>query len=133
MSNSNSPFAVFVIAHFGLSSKLAVTTRDGKDAGRIGLPGGKVDAGETPVQAAIREAAEEGFRVKLDADAQPVHMAMVEGKLVYWYYTPWSVRPLVEYKEKARGIKATYATVEEVANSGFGNEFISDFCKNLNL
>ena len=50
-NNQERPFAVFVLAP--TDGGYAVTTRatDRGEGGRIGLPGGKVDPGEDPVDA----------------------------------------------------------------------------------
>ena len=52
----NPPWAVFIVGKVG--DKYAATTRDD---GRIGLPGGKVDVGESGKVAVMREATEEGW------------------------------------------------------------------------
>lgn len=49
-------YAVFVVVKY--KDGYAATTRD-KGAEPIGLPGGKVDPGETPIQAAYRECKED--------------------------------------------------------------------------
>ena len=57
-------YAAFILART-LDGCWAATTRpaDRGQAGRIGLPGGKVEPGEDPAAAALREAAEEGWRI----------------------------------------------------------------------
>jgi len=112
-------FASFAVCREG--SNVWATTRDGKDAGRIGLPGGKVDAGEHPLDAARREAAEEG--VAVHGDALLVHAALVEGRLVHWYEFA-SASPLATFKEQARGIRAVLVPLVAIAESGYGNDFL---------
>jgi hypothetical protein len=115
-----SPFAVFVVYQFP-DGKIAATTRPkdraSDDKGvKVGLPGGKVDPGEDPMEAAIRESSEEGWRV---SDLEFKHSDMVQGNLVWWY-SARSARPLREYKEKYRGIIPTKVEISEL--KGFGNE-----------
>ena len=119
------PFAVFVIAHAWDDDCVfvAATTRDD---GSIGLPGGKVDMGETPVEAAIREAAEEGWLVKLNPTDTPVHTAMVDGKPVWWYAAAEKPSKLQAWKEMHRGIKPVWITESKAAQTGFGNGFIAE-------
>lgn len=118
-------FAVFAVCPVDIDGqlKIAVTTRDGKDTGRIGLPGGKVDAGEHPRDALLRECAEEGFKFRLPVEAEPIHQAVVDGKLVGWFaaYDPVM---LSHYKEQTRGITPGFADFVAVANSGYGNEWL---------
>jgi len=84
------------------------------------LVGGKIDQGETPEEALLREAEEEGFIL-----ANPVfaRSAIVDGKEVAWYFCSF-VAKLESYKEQHR-ILNIFASTEEVAKS-FGNEFLLD-------
>ena len=118
-------FAVFVVASAG--NGWAATTRaaDRGEAGRIGLPGGKVDAGETAVQAAIREAAEEGWLVAIPADAKPAHTAVVDGKMVAWFRATEEAVMLASFKESGR-ITPVVASYRAVAESGYGNEWLME-------
>ncbi len=121
-------FATFLIAPTDTDlTRLAATTRaaDTGEAGKIGLPGGKVDAGETDKQAVIRESAEEGWNVPADANLTLCHVDIVDGKQVSWFLCDKPVSKLANYKEKHR-ITPISATVNQVANSGYGNSFISD-------
>jgi len=113
-------FASFAVCREG--SNVWATTRDGKDAGRIGLPGGKVDAGEHPAFTARREAAEEG--VAVHGEGVLVHAALVEGRLVHWYEFA-SASPLAVFKEQARGIRAVLVPLVAIAESGYGNDFLA--------
>ena len=125
MKNAETPFAVFVVCPFdcGDGILLAVTTRDGKDAGRIGLPGGKVDLGENPVAAAIREASEEGWNVEIEPNVDPIHMAIVDGKEVWWF-AGYNASKREAWKEQARGITPELASLAAVVKSGYGNEWL---------
>lgn len=122
-------FAVFVVAQVG--NGLAATTRaaDRGEAGRIGLPGGKVDAGETTVQAGIRESAEEGWLVAIPADATPAHTAVVDGKLVAWFHAAEEAVMLASFKESGR-ITPVVASYRAVAESGYGNEWLMEAAHN---
>lgn len=117
-----SPFAVFVLAK--TDGGYAATTRaaDRNEQGKIGLPGGKLDAGENPVQAATRESNEEGWQVDI-TNTTPIHKQLVDGKMVYWYAGENAVK-LNNFKEKGR-ISPIVATVEQILSSGYGNENLS--------
>lgn len=108
-------FAVFVFAQDG--NGIAMTTRPD---GNCGLPGGKVDAGEDIVSAAIREAGEEGWIISIQNN-NPIHSQLVNGKLCVWL-AGTIISKLDNYKEKYRGIKPFYGTKTDLINSGMGNE-----------
>ena len=97
--------------------------RSGDDEGvSIGFPGGKVDPGEDPRVAALRETSEEGWQVSCSPDdLQEIYRDTVQGKLVVWYTPTGNVRcvPLKKYKEQHR-IKAVPASPEQF--KGFKNE-----------
>ena len=109
-------FAAFILCQTARNAVCATT----RDDGRIGLPGGKVDVDESPVQTAIREAHEEGWAVD-GVDSTPIHRAIVDGKPVVWFRATSATR-LADYKEKTRGIRPVIVTVDTVRRSGFGNE-----------
>lgn len=121
----NDFFAVFAVCPVDIDGqlKIAVTTRDGKDAGRIGLPGGKVDAGEHPRDTLLRECAEEGFKLRIPVGAEPIHQAIVDGQLVGWF-AAYDPVVLTHYKEQNRGITPGFADLDTVAASGYGNEWL---------
>lgn len=108
------PFAVFVLVR--VDGGYAATTRIG---GGIGLPGGKIDAGETAVSAVIREAHEEGWDVS-GVSTTPIQTRLVDGKVIQWFVAETAVK-LANYKEIGR-IKNIVATAEQITKSGFGNE-----------
>jgi len=115
-----SPFAVFVVYQYP-DGEIAATTRPKDrmmdDEGiSYGLPGGKVDPDEDPIKAAIRESAEEGWKV---SGLTHKHSDMVQGKLVWWFKAE-SATPLKNYKEKHRGIKPIKINPDVL--KGFGNE-----------
>ena len=112
-----SPFAVFVLAKVG--TQYAATTRDD---GRIGLPGGKVDPGESPETAALREATEEGWSFPTNTQLSLIHSQDVEGRPVSWYLANTVPSALTDYKEKYRGIRPILITEQQLRQSGFGNE-----------
>lgn len=119
---TRNPFAVFAVAPMG-GGLYAATTRakDRGEEGRIGLPGGKVDPGEEPVDALIREAREEGFEL-IGINPVPVMTRIVDGKPIQWF-TCRSAHMLGEYKEKGR-IAPFLATRDQILSSGYGNEYL---------
>lgn len=101
------------------------TTRDGKDLGKIGLPGGKVDETDAdPEAAVVREACEEGLKLigrgKLLREIQYLN----KGTLCWYEFK--SAIPLSDYKEKTRGLKPVKITIEELASYGYDNEFLME-------
>ena len=80
--NIERPFAVFAIVEVE-PDKFAATTR-AKDKGeedRIGLPGGKVDPGEDPIEAVIRESEEEGWKIT-GVNPEIIHKDYIDNRLV---------------------------------------------------
>ena len=88
--------AAFIIHKVHKTDFFAATTRD--DGRKVGLPGGKVNDGEAPRDAAIREAAEEGWEVS-GVFPRPYKIAPVDGKLVAWYGAI-DAKKLKSFKEK---------------------------------
>jgi hypothetical protein len=123
-SGTEGPFAVFVVAPVD-GGGYAATTRaaDRGETGRIGLPGGKVDPGEAPVDALVRECAEEGWTIA-GVESEPAHMAEVDGKPVWWYRAR-SANMLKDFKEKGR-ITPVAKPLSQIAESGYGNEWLRD-------
>lgn len=126
--NTSDVFAVFAVIKFpDEPDSYAGTTRpaDRGESGRIGLPGGKVDAGETPREALQRECNEEGWLIRdiNDIEQHPFYSGYVDGRLVDWYKVNVkhnNVIKLTDYKEKGRIIPIR-VTRTEILRSGFGN------------
>lgn len=116
MDIQSKPFAAFAVVLLPDGEIVATTRTDGS----LGLPGGKVEADETPLEACIRECEEEG--VKVSGLEGEIHRAIVEGKPVIWYKFNTGIF-LDDFKEKYRGIKPV-AIKRSAITSSFGNEFI---------
>lgn len=119
-----SAFAVFLVST--VQDQILVTTRDKGLA--VGLPGGKVDPGETDRAACLREAAEEGVDTSglTEADLTFHYEQNVEGRLVRWFRTDKVLGSLDNYKEQHRGIRAVWIALDEFlelqdANDTYGN------------
>lgn len=122
MPTNTTPFAVFAVVSLpGAPLKFAGTTRasDRGEEGRVGLPGGKVDPGETPVEALIRECNEEGWEIK-GINPIPIHSQIVDGKPVQWFSAKRAF-PIKNYKEMHR-IKTVFLSKDQVLKSGYGND-----------
>lgn len=115
------PFAVVIVAPTD-EGLIAATTRP-NEPGRIGLPGGKVDPGETPLEALRRECHEEGWDVKIHDAAEPQHADYLDGKLVWWYVTDHIAAPMETYKDQHRMLTIA-VPYEAIANAGYGNEWL---------
>lgn len=111
-------FAAFAVVRVG--GLLWATTRDGVDSGKVALPGGKLDSGETPEEAVLRECREEGLA--LQGSPALLREQVLDGYRIRWYSFPYAT-PLSDYKEKKRGIKALLLKPSELS-PGFGNEFL---------
>lgn len=107
-------FAAFIVAKTTSGNYCAVTRNPG-----FGLPGGKVENGENPWDAAVREAREEGWDVQLISKT-PIHQQNVGGKFVQWFVGA-NPKKLENYKEKARGIVPVTLSAQKVMDSGMGN------------
>jgi hypothetical protein len=124
-------YAVFAVIKLE-NNKYAATTRaaDTGEIGKIGLPGGKVDPGESDIDALQRECMEEGWKIsdKIAIEKYPTQTKYMTIKgfeyprMIKWYEVDsFSVRKLTDYKEKHR-ISPIVATKEQILNSGYGNE-----------
>lgn len=110
--NNETVFAAFAIA--SINGQICATTRPD---GTIGLPGGKVDPGESPAQCAFREASEEGWNLQA-GHADLVHEAVIEGKLVQWFKISGTPIKLSKFKEMGR-IQPILVNPAQLV--GFGN------------
>ena len=112
-------FAAFAIVRHWDGRIWATTREDGS----IGLPGGKLEQGEDIIDAARREAREEGLSIRA-LEARVVRVAEVDGKPVAWVEFVFAeAHRLDDYKEQYRGIRPIIVPVADVA-AGFGNEFL---------
>lgn len=118
-------FASFVVVKLP-DGKIAATTRPYEKSKnkKIGLPGGKVEKGETPKQAAYRESKEEGWDVEKIGDI--IASKKVNGKIIV-YYIGYGAKKLDDYIEKENDIEAIAVSIEEISNTGYGNDFIKEY------
>lgn len=110
--------AACVFIYSPLRKQVLLVTR--KDKSGVALPGGKVDEGETPREAAIRESFEEtGLRLVLQTDPAFTEMVFLEGHEFLtscWYLeydgpTPGGLEP---------GVTPFWGSISElVTNSPF--------------
>jgi 8-oxo-dGTP pyrophosphatase MutT (NUDIX family) len=103
---------------------LAVSRR--KNASRFGLPGGKVDPGESDAEAIGRETAEEVDLSSFLTDFQPLYAGFCPGKVNYWVTTYlWMGRefPLTGLTAE-EGLVIDWLTRDELTNAG-----VSPFAK----
>ena len=116
-------FAVFVVA-VDEKGSFAFTTRPESKTSKFGLPGGKVDAGESLSDAVIREATEEGWLVTLRSN-DPFYTDIVKGRKIAWFAGD-VVEKLVDYKEAYRGIKTLLGNAEWACKTGYKNDLAID-------
>jgi hypothetical protein len=121
-------FAAFVVVKLS-NNKIAATTRPYEKAEnkKIGLPGGKVERNEKPIDAAKREAEEEGWRVNKIGDI--IASKMDKGKAIV-YFEGFGAKKLKDYKEKENDIEPIEVTIDEIGKTGYGNNFIPEYYKN---
>jgi 8-oxo-dGTP pyrophosphatase MutT (NUDIX family) len=111
-------------------NKIAATTRPyekSKDK-KIGLPGGKVESGEKPIDAAYREAKEEGWNVS--NITRIIASKKVSGNPIV-YFEGESAEMLKDYVEKENDIVPFEATIDEISSTGYGNDFIKQYFGNV--
>ncbi len=79
-----------------------------RENGTIGLPGGKVEDGENPFDAVIRESREEGWKLNIygERESAILKKEKVDGFLIWWIrcHIDTRVPQDTEWKEKHRGI-----------------------------
>lgn len=97
---------------------LAVSRR--KNHARFGLPGGKVDPGESDSEAIARETAEEVDLSSYSTDFQPLYSGYCPGEVSYWvttYLWVGRVFPLEELTAE-EGLRIDWLTQEQLTNPG---------------
>lgn len=97
---------------------ICTTTR--RNGTLLGLPGGKMDPGESMAQTAIRETAEE-VGVSVDPTTmEPLFSAMIVGDKDFWVETFVATSPTAEIQQMESGIKVQWSTWEDfLSNNAF--------------
>lgn len=118
---SQAPIQAAFVAVRLPDGKIAATTRASNSAGvaKIGLPGGKLDPGEALRDAALREAAEEGWAIA-ELDEAPYYTAMVDNFECHWFAGRGAAK-LDTFKEKGR-IKPIEVDICDLKTPGLGND-----------
>jgi len=121
-------YASFVVVKLP-DGKIACTTRpyEKNKKNKIGLPGGKVEKNETPLEAAYRESEEEGW--KINKIHNIIASKNIKGKSIVWFDGD-NAKKMDIYKEKNRGIKPIECSIDEISSSGRGNDFIKNMYGN---
>jgi hypothetical protein len=90
----------------------------------IGLPGGLTEVNETPIQTALREAGEEGWKIDLSNNPKIIHLLtdIVNDRVVSWILIDSTAEIKENYLEKSRGIEPILVSIDEIKNSGRGND-----------
>ena len=112
---SRPPMAAFVIAE-GHGGMVAAVTHPSRG---VGLPGGKLERGETAPEAAIREAREEGWIIE-DVLGSPIHVEEADGFLCGWFWSRAQPIKMTEHKDKGR-IDPLLVDYKVVSSYGDGN------------
>lgn len=130
-------YAVFALIKLD-ENQYAGTTRaaDRNESGRVGLPGGKVDPGESDIEALIRECEEEGWKITSYTELErsiPIYKETIRvvgynyPRFIRWYKVDSKyVEKLTDYKEKHR-IKPITLTKDQLLKSGYGNQNLANF------
>jgi hypothetical protein len=121
-------FAAFVVIKLP-NNKIAATTRpyEKSENKKIGLPGGKVEKNEKPIDAAYRESEEEGWKVS--KIGKIIASKMVNDNPIV-YFEGFGAEKLEEYKEMNNDIEPIEVTIEEISKTGYGNDFILNYYNN---
>ncbi len=105
--------AAFVLVRMPCGG-IAATTRP-KQPGAVGLPGGKLEKGETPYEAVMREAEEEGWKIT-GLSEDPIYIRHKNDEEdVYWYGAE-SAEMLTEFKDKHR-LSPVIVSAEELVDT----------------
>lgn len=120
----NNAFAAFVVVKLA-NGKIAATTRPyEKDKNKkIGLPGGRVESGETPKDTANRESKEEGW--KISKIGKIIASQMVDGNPIV-FFEGHGAKKLDDYLEKDNNIKPISVSIDKISNTGYKNSFIKE-------
>ncbi len=123
MNITDTPHAVFLVAIKPCGDVAAVKM----NTGRVGLPGGKLEGGETDKQALLRECKEEGWEVSPLATLNKLKEEFIEGKRVRWYTVDHEhVQKLEVFVERHRCTTAWVPAGE--LTQGLGNEGLVTKC-----
>lgn len=119
-------FATFIISPS--KDGIAAITRV---EGGIGLPGGKIEKGENPIEAVKRESREEGWEIT--GPFIKIVDQFFEGRLIRWYGTTSESKRLKNFKEKGK-IEPISITVSDLYDTKYyNNEKIIEFAMKIDL
>lgn len=113
---------VAVAVHVDENGLVAATTRPD---GKLGLPGGKAEPGESLVDTLIRECEEEGWKIGR-IDPAWIRQENIDDEYLCYWFVVGAAEPLAKYKDQHRGIIPIRITLEELISrsQGFKNEFL---------
>lgn len=115
--------AVFLVYKDPSTRLYAGVTRPNSEL--IGLPGGKLEQGESIIDCLLRESKEEGWDIELNSDRFSIlNQAVHNQKMIYWLGLDIkTIKPMIKFQESGR-VRPVWSTVEEVSAYGHGNEFL---------
>ena len=121
--------AVFAIVYDPISQTVAATTRPEDKEVPFGLPGGKIEEGESVFGALKRECEEEGWAIEF-TDINPIqfHEEVINNTIIKWFIVS-KATILTEYKDFHRGIIPCYVDIHEMAKVGYGNQCLLSLLK----
>jgi len=123
-------FGACVLIGGANGSLLAVSRKDDKED--FGLPGGKVEPGETPIEAACRELLEEtGFKVMDPRHCHIIYHAETDGKLAVTYEVPFGA--LQQVKAPTESGVVAWVTPDVLANSKTFGEYNRGLFKTVGI